>query len=433
MSREKIIVWGVILFSILLWGLDVLMKYQMSDWGIWLFRKEMINLTGVICLVSMGVIMLLAIRPRFLEGVFQGLDKTYYVHKWLGIWSVMAVVLHYGAKLSKTLLQPYFERGPKLKELPIAWMEDYREIAKDTGEVLFYLFILMLVITLFHKIPYRIWRIIHKLMAVLFLAVIFHAFILAPARYWTEPIGIVFVIFMMIGAYASIVSLLGLIGKSRCTKAVITDLKQEADITIVTCKMDDEWEHKAGQYAFVQHEGSNEKHPFTIASVVNSEHEIHFAIKALGHYTRRIQNEWKVGDKLMIEGPYGRFLFDQSPLSKQIWIAGGVGITPFIAWLESLQGRRLVQDVTLYYCVNEREECLVPEYIASLAAASGITLKLHCSNSDGYLQPESLPIDENTSVWFCGPAGFANKIQQAIRQKGLSVSDHFHREYFNMR
>ncbi len=112
MSREKMIVWGVLLFSILLWALDIVMKYQISDWGIWLFRKEMINLTGVICLVTMGVIMLLALRPRFLEGIFQGLDKTYYVHKWLGIFSVVAVVLHYGAKLSKSLLQPFFERGP---------------------------------------------------------------------------------------------------------------------------------------------------------------------------------------------------------------------------------------------------------------------------------------------------------------------------------
>jgi|SRR5699024_9805163 len=129
MSREKMIVWGVLLFSILLWALDIVMKYQISDWGIWLFRNEMINLTGVICLVTMGVIMLLALRPRFLEGIFQGLDKTYYVHKWLGIFSVLAVVLHYGAKLSKSLLQPFFERGPKLKDLPIEWMNDYRGLA----------------------------------------------------------------------------------------------------------------------------------------------------------------------------------------------------------------------------------------------------------------------------------------------------------------
>lgn len=433
MSREKMIVWGVLLFSILLWALDIVMKYQISDWGIWLFRKEMINLTGVICLVTMGVIMLLALRPRFLEGLFQGLDKTYYVHKWLGIFSVVAVVLHYGAKLSKSLLQPFFERGPKLKDLPIEWMNDYRGLAKDTGEVLFYLFIIMLIVTLLHKIPYRIWRVIHKLMSVLFLAVIFHTIILSPARYWTEPVGIVFIILMVIGGYAAIASLLGFIGKNRRFKAEITALKREADITIVTCKMDAKWQHEAGQYAFIQHQNSNEKHPFTIASVVNREHEIRFAIKSLGHYTCRIQDEWNIGDHVTIEGPYGKFLFEKSTLPKQIWIAGGVGITPFIAWLESLQGKKLERDITLYYCVNAQEECLVPEYLTALAKESGITLKIHCSNHDGYLNPKDLPLDHETSVWFCGPAGFAGKIQQAIRAKGLSLSTHFHREYFNMR
>ncbi len=433
MSREKTVVWGVFIFSLLLWGLDVLMRYQGSDWGVWLFRKEMINLTGIICLVSMGVIMLLALRPTFLEGFFQGLDKIYYVHKWLGIFSIVGVALHYGAKLSKTVLRPFFERGPKLKDLRIEWMEDYRGLAKDIGEVLFYLFMIMLVITLLHKIPYRIWRVIHKLTSLLFLAVVFHTIILSPARYWTEPVGIVFIIFMVIGTYAALISLLGMIGKKRRFSAKVTELKKEADMTIVTCKMDSKWQHEAGQYAFIQHEGSNEKHPFTIASVVHRDHEIRFVIKALGHYTRRIQEEWQIGDRLKIEGPYGRFLFQNSTLPKQIWIAGGVGITPFIAWLESLQGKKLAQEVTLYYCVNREEECLVPEYLEKLAKESGIHLRIHCSDHEGYLKPEALPLDRETSVWFCGPAGFAGKIQQAIQAKGLSLSEHFHREYFNMR
>ena len=96
MSREKKIVWGTGLFAVLLWIIDIIWRYKTSDWGVWLWRKEMINLTGIIAFVMMGVIMLLALRPKFLEPLFQGLDKIYYVHKWLGIWSIIAVVLHYG-------------------------------------------------------------------------------------------------------------------------------------------------------------------------------------------------------------------------------------------------------------------------------------------------------------------------------------------------
>lgn len=433
MSREKMIVWGVLLFSILLWGLDVLVTYNLGDWSVWLWRKEMINLTGVICLVSMGIIMLLALRSKFLEGIFQGLDKTYYVHKWLGIFSVIAVVLHYGAKLSKTVLQQFFERGAKLQTFRIEWMEDYRSLAKDTGEILFYLFLIMLVVTLLHKIPYRIWRVIHKGMSLLFLAVIFHTIILSPARYWAEPVGIVFIVFMVIGGYAAMASLLGAIGKKRRFEGEIIGLAQEADITIMTCKVDEKWQHEAGQYAFIQHKDSKEKHPFTIASVVNRNHEIRFAIKSLGHYTCKIQDEWMIGDKVKIEGPYGRFSFENSQLPKQIWIAGGVGITPFIAWLESLQGQKISKEITLYYCVKDQEECLVLDYLIKLAKESGILLKIHCSKEEGYLNPENLSIDEETSIWFCGSAAFSGKLEQAVRAKGLSLSDHFHREYFNMR
>lgn len=436
MSREKKIIWGVLLVSLFLWAMDAVFVYSASDWGVWLWRKELINLTGVMILISMGLIMLLAIRPKFLEKFFHGLDKTYYVHKWLGIIAILSVILHYGIKLSKGMLQTFFEKGPKVPSSKLMMLEDYRDFAKDLGEIYFYLFVAMLAITLIHRIPYRIWRVIHKVMPILFLGAIFHGIVLAPARYWQEPVGIVFIIMIAFGGYASIVSLFGLIGKQRQFTATIVKMKQEEDISVVTCQLNQDWKHQAGQYAFVQHEGSKEKHPFTIASVVNQNQEIRFAIKALGHYTRKIPKEWKAGDKITIEGPYGEFLFKNSPLAssqKQIWIAGGVGITPFVAWLESLEGQQLSQDITLYYCVNHLEECLVPEYLAKLAESSGITLKIHCSNQEGYLNPESLTLDKDTSVWFCGPSAFAKKIEKTMRKKGLSVPKQFHREYFNMR
>ena len=125
MSREKKIIWSVLLLSVLFWAMDAIFAYSTSDWGIWLWRKELINLTGVIIFISMGLIMLLAIRPKFLEKFFHGLDKTYYVHKWLGIIVILAVVFHYGIKLSKGILQLFFEKGAKVAGSKLIFLEDY--------------------------------------------------------------------------------------------------------------------------------------------------------------------------------------------------------------------------------------------------------------------------------------------------------------------
>lgn len=432
-SREKKIVWSIVVGSIMLWCVDILFRYKSGDWSVWLWRKELIHLTGVMAFIPMGVIMILALRPKWLEPYCHGLDKIYYIHKWLGIWSIVSVILHYGMKLSKTFLRPYFERGPKLGGDKLLLLEEYRSLAKVTGEWLFYLFVAMLVITLLKRIPYRFWRWIHKLMPFLFVAAVFHTIVLMPARYWGEPVGIVLLLLSLGGLIAALLSLLGKIGERAQFLGKIIDLEQQGDVMLVTCEVEKGWQHDAGEYAFVRHEKSYEAHPFTIASADRGDGIIRFAIKALGHYTRQIATVWQVGDRVRVEGGYGAFHFRNDAMPKQIWIAGGVGITPFIAWMESLQNEPINRMVTLYYCVSKEHECLVPEYLRSLAKQSGIQLILHCSHQAGHLDPATLPIDEETSIWFCGPARFGRRIQQVIKAKSLPLHKHFYREYFDMR
>lgn len=433
MSREKQIVWGVMILPFLLWGLDVASSYSTTDWGVWLWRKELINLTGLVAIIPMGVIMLLALRPRFLESLFQGMDKIYYVHKWLGIWAISAALLHYGVKLSKGFLKPFFEKGPKIKLDGLPWLDGFHSLAKDVGEILFYLFAIMLVITLLKKIPYRFWRKIHKVMGLLFLAVLFHTAVLAPERYWAEPVGIVLIVIMLIGIYAAIISLTGRIGQGRRYQATIKSLDFSANSAIVECEVPQNWQHISGQYVFVQHPQYHEWHPFTIASNVHDDQHIRFVIKALGHYTRKIGKRWHVGDQLNIEGPYGRFSYEKSTLPKQIWIAGGVGITPFLAWLESLVSQEKHFDITLYYLVCNPKEALLLEPLQQLTAQVGITLHLHYSDESGYLDFETLPFDRETSVWFCGPTAIAKALRTILKRRHLSPKKYLHCEYFEMR
>lgn len=434
MCREKRIVWGIFLFSFLLWFLDVALRYPF-DYSSWLSRKEMYNLTGVLAVIPMGIIMILSLRPRCLERAFNGLDKMYYVHKWLGIISIIFVFLHYAVKLGKGFFRALHQfigqaqvEGDKF--LPL---KSFRDSAETIGEVLVYLFAIMLILTLLHKLPYRFWKYIHKLITILFVGVVFHTLVLMPARYWGEPIGIVIIILSFMGIIAGIIAIFGLIGKHRQFESTIVDVEHQDDITLVTCSMSPKWHHKAGQYAFLRHQGTRESHPFTIASNDINNGQVRFAIKALGHYTNQIQTQWKIGDAVRVEGPYGRFFFDQAHGTSQIWIAGGVGITPFIAWLESLQGTKVLQPVTLYYCVKQEGECLVPIYLAQLAESCGVTLHIYCSDTDGFLKVHDLPLTTETDVFFCGPSGFAKSIEKAMKSKGISVSKHFHREYFDMR
>ncbi len=65
---------------------------------------------------------------------------------------------------------------------------------------------------------------------------------------------------------------------------------------------------------------------------------IMFITKALGDYTDFLPERSQVGHKVTVEGPYGGFTFDDGA-KRQIWIGGGIGITPFIARMKQLARR----------------------------------------------------------------------------------------------
>src|SRR3546814_2004224 len=74
----------------------------------------------------------------------------------------------------------------------------------------------------------------------------------------------------------------------------------------------------------------------TIASAWREdERRITFITKGLGDHTRRLPEKLHVGQEIRIEGPYGCFTFDDDS-ARQIWIGGGIGITPFIARMKYL-------------------------------------------------------------------------------------------------
>ena len=54
-------------------------------------------------------------------------------------------------------------------------------------------------------------------------------------------------------------------------------------------------------------------------------------MKALGDYTQSLKN-LKPGTIAEIEGAFGKFSYTHYGDSPQIWIAGGIGVTPFLVW-----------------------------------------------------------------------------------------------------
>ena len=422
----------------LVWGLDALSGSSSAGaHPLWIARQEALYLSGLLSIALLSLAMLLATRPAWLESPLGGMDRIYRTHKWAGILGIAFAAMHWLVEMSDDVLKASIGRAGRLpKEKFLGLFEAMRDLAEDLGEWAIYFILAMLVITLWKKFPYRAWRYLHRAMPVLYLALAFHAAMLAPRDYWTQPAGGLLAVLLAIGIYGGLRSLLGSIGGKRTFAGEVVAVRSNAvDVTSIRCQLGNGWRgHRPGQFAFVTFDECEGPHPFTIASADHGDGIVNFEIKALGDYTRRLPTAVQAGQAVRVEGPYGRFDMARcNAQDRQIWIAGGVGITPFLAWLESLQqdpGKTLIAD--LHYCTRDAScDAFVPRLQGLCAPLAHIRLYVHDTRQGDTLKADALDIRRRAEVWFCGPVGLAEILRNGLQAMGHKVR--FHQEAFEMR
>ncbi len=173
-----------------------------------------------------------------------------------------------------------------------------RGLAESVGEWAFYAAVALIVIALVKRFPYRLFFKTHRLLALAYLALVFHSVVLTPFGYWTQPMGVVLALLMAGGSVAAAVSLTGRVGHRRKAVGEIEELVNFADNRVlkVAIRFKDRWpEHEAGQFAFRTFSDGRRGAPFTISSGWQGDGRLFFLIKGIGDYTARLP-ELRVGD-----------------------------------------------------------------------------------------------------------------------------------------
>ena len=430
---------GSVVVGIAIYLLSPGLQALMNGAGFMQWRRQIILLTGTISWVLMTACMVIALRPLWLDRLMNGIDKAYGVHKWAGITVTVTLVMHWlmheGPKwLVSWGLLPLNRRAGGGGAEPAMWIQ----FAKPVGEWAFYAFVLMAVIALVKFFPYKLFSKAHKVFPVIYLAGAYHSVVILPEDWWRTPAAYMVLVLAIIGSYAAIVSLFQQVGRSRRVQATVTQVRETASGIVEVCLRlvgGRGMGYQAGQFAFVDfgHKGEGH-HPFTIASA--DQQELRFTIKPLGDFTNRLGQLLQVGQHVQVEGPYGQFNFE-SDKPRQVWVAGGIGIAPFIGKLEALAARgEKVQGVDFWYCVRSIPEGQYPENLSTLCEQTGVRLHRVVDELGQRLTPEMVQQTvqdlSQTSVWFCGPSGFAKALCSGLKPMGLSEAD-FHAERFEMR
>lgn len=377
---------------------------------------------GSASIVAMAWSFLLALRLPALEPLFGGLDTAYRFHRRAGVFAVVAMFLH-------TSVEPEIEGGVRGASKSLA---DTAEGLAGTGEIMLYA---LVVLSAIRWMPYRWWRWTHKLLGVPFAFACFHFFTAEKPYANSSAWGLWFGAVMIVG----LVSWVGRVGVRdallrgrRHTVASVrrvgrsTELLLEPSGQLMT--------HRLGQFAMLKFQlpGLSEPHPFTIASAPGAG-ELKFVIKDLGDWSARLQDADLVGAEVIVEGPYGRFdpmghCTDEPP----VWIAGGVGVTPFLGAVDALDPAEPGRRPLLILCVRERREAIGLAELEAAHADGRIELAV-ISSAEGNRFSSAVLADlvggrrlGGVHVVACGPDGLVRAADRAVAQLGggpLEVED----------
>ena len=329
------LLWGVLAAALAAWGLTLAVDPPASL-DIWVVRKQAILLTGVASFALMSLIMLLAVRPVWLEKPLDGLDRMYRLQ----------VGGHPGHRPRPVALpagvgRPWLAgivgkpvKGPRVE----TFLDVFRGSAKELGEWSAWILGGMLLITLWQRFPYHLWRYVHKALALVYLVLAFHSVVLAPASYWSQPAGWLVAACALLGSACALLSLSGRIGRARRHAGVVTAVERHGESLLeVTCRLQGDWSHRGRAVRL-----SHLRPPGGCPSVHHRQRRPRLRRGALQHQGVGRLHPAPAGQpggrrQGRGGGPYGCFDFRRGLAGRQVWVAAGIGVTPFIAWLESLQ------------------------------------------------------------------------------------------------
>lgn len=197
-----------------------------------------------------------------------------------------------------------------------------------------------------------------------------------------------------------------------------------------------------GQYAAISYEKRGKLSParcFSIVSSPTDQHILQFSMRIRGKFTTALSKLQK-GDILDVIGPFGGFVFDIANDQQAVFIAGGIGITPFMSMFRYLSTLQATNEVTLLYscatqddipfkdellAIEEKQPNLKVIFVIGQGAINNLPAK---QTTSGRITTELL--DKVTKknykdqrFFICGPPFFMKPMTGLLTKQGSPMSN----------
>jgi len=168
-------------------------------------------------------------------------------------------------------------------------------------------------------------------------------------------------------------------------------------------------------------------HPFSLSAAPDGS-SLRITVKNLGDHTARLADV-RPGTRVVAEGPLGTFTEEARTREKVLLVAGGIGITPVRALVETMDG-----DVVVIHRVVTEGEAVFRDELKDLGAAVHYVVGDHRTPEGRRLLSEQhllelVPDLAERDVYVCGPPAMTAVVEHNVRRAGVPRR-HIHVERF---
>jgi predicted ferric reductase len=391
------------------------------------------EILGVLSVYLMTWTTILATRLKSLERWFGGLDRMYFWHRLYAIWAMLLFIPHVFVT----------QRG-NARATAQQDATSFAQAGRALGAVALLGLIALILLSLARvsrvlRVNYRLWLFVHRFIGLLLLAALLHGWALDRVIGGSVALKTIYLVIAVAGVMAYGYDELLLRRRAPMADYLVDQvLRPSPQVTdIVLTPTGGGVPLKGGQFIYLSVGGEHRwrEHPFSVAGV-SPDGSVRLTIRSLGRDTRRMHENLHAGLPAAIVGPYG--MFDHTVGGpRQIWVAGGIGVAPFLGWLTT-DGLRELDRIDLFYSTpTETDAVFLPDLVAAAERLPNLTLHPVFTRDQGRLTTDRIitlagPLDADTHVFLCGPAAMVGGLTRHLRRHGIP-RDYIHAEHFVFR
>jgi predicted ferric reductase len=169
---------------------------------------------------------------------------------------------------------------------------------------------------------------------------------------------------------------------------------------------------------------------------------VEFTIKQVGDFTSSLRR-LKLGDIVYVDGPHGSFTLERNPGMGYVFVAGGVGVTPFLSMLSTLADQGDQRPIWLFLGNRHEDQVTGVRQLARLAGRVNLTVVHVISRPsdqwdgergriDAEVLARHLPTQYKAMQYFlCGGDNMVRSVEDALDVLDVPA-DRVHAEQFGM-